>query len=381
MAYTKSGILPVGSDYKLGNYTISLSTHDVPNANVIYTYSEISDSSGKIDGKGVNLPIKPAVRGWLIEATETEVSVYARCFDLPNHISIIHPADKTHYEQGENIDLTGLVVQAYNADGTIWSTQDYPDGIIPLDELTYELDSIPDYSMSSATVDGVTYSLFSGSFAASRSINYDWTFTNGTGSNWIRYHDTVLFNSEFSLQTSGNCFFAFTDAYCGGVWIFGRENSSYSLTISKNGRTKTTEARYSWHNRDINEYELTLTGGQLTPDPSYFCEGFPINLYRGKAGNVEIDRYDTYTLPSKQLELGPQYFDTWSISYEGETSSNWNFGTGFIPWNGTTANRIAKKILFEAALSDKYNVVLSWANSGESEPLTTQYEVEITQGD
>lgn len=137
MAYTKSGQLPIGSEYKLGDYTISLSTQDIPLADVKYVYSEINSSSGGRDGKGVNLPLKRPVESWYIEATDKEVSVYARCSNdtVPHHISVVQLPNKIIYNSGDAIDLTGIVVRAFNSDGTAWENSDYPDGYIPLSEL------------------------------------------------------------------------------------------------------------------------------------------------------------------------------------------------------------------------------------------------------
>ena len=55
---------------------------------------------------------------------------------LPEKIEIIVQPTKQIYRNGELIDLTGAVVVALYEDGTRWSSEDYPNGIIPLEELT-----------------------------------------------------------------------------------------------------------------------------------------------------------------------------------------------------------------------------------------------------
>lgn len=55
---------------------------------------------------------------------------------VPDEIRIMHVPDKTTYQDGEQIDLEGIVVQAYR-DGEVWTSEQYPDGYIPVHELTY----------------------------------------------------------------------------------------------------------------------------------------------------------------------------------------------------------------------------------------------------
>ena len=54
---------------------------------------------------------------------------------VPDEIRIMHVPDKTTYQDGEPIDLEGIVVQAYR-DGEVWTSAKYPDGYIPVHELT-----------------------------------------------------------------------------------------------------------------------------------------------------------------------------------------------------------------------------------------------------
>lgn len=54
---------------------------------------------------------------------------------LPTSLRIITDPTKTLYKNWQRIDLTGIVVKAYKRDGTLWESEDYPGGIIPLSEL------------------------------------------------------------------------------------------------------------------------------------------------------------------------------------------------------------------------------------------------------
>lgn len=59
--------------------------------------------------------------------------------ELPTEIKIVAPPSKLIYTDGEDIDLTGMLVVAFKKDGTIWSEDpNYPNGIIPLSEITIE---------------------------------------------------------------------------------------------------------------------------------------------------------------------------------------------------------------------------------------------------
>lgn len=56
--------------------------------------------------------------------------------ELPDEIRIMHVPDKTRYKEGEEIDIEGIVVQAYRG-GEVWDDPDgkYVDGYIPVHEL------------------------------------------------------------------------------------------------------------------------------------------------------------------------------------------------------------------------------------------------------
>lgn len=55
--------------------------------------------------------------------------------DLPVKIAVTTPPTKTEYEKNERIDFDGMVVTAYKEDGSVWTSADYPDGTIPLNEI------------------------------------------------------------------------------------------------------------------------------------------------------------------------------------------------------------------------------------------------------
>lgn len=56
---------------------------------------------------------------------------------LPSKIVIEKVPDNIKYHDGEEIDFTGMIVKAYLEDGTLWTDSSHPDGVIPLEELTF----------------------------------------------------------------------------------------------------------------------------------------------------------------------------------------------------------------------------------------------------
>jgi len=60
--------------------------------------------------------------------------------EIPTAIEITTLPTKTSYTEGESIDYTGMVVKAKSKDGSVFMDGTYPDGIIPLSELTLPAD-------------------------------------------------------------------------------------------------------------------------------------------------------------------------------------------------------------------------------------------------
>ena len=61
----------------------------------------------------------------------------------PASIKVTTNPDKTLYDSGEDIDTTGMVVTAYDVNGNVWTSSDYPDGTVPLSEITLDPTVVP----------------------------------------------------------------------------------------------------------------------------------------------------------------------------------------------------------------------------------------------
>lgn len=59
----------------------------------------------------------------------------------PAAIQIVTPPNKTEYFVGTPIDYTGIVVQLLDGEGNVYTSDAYPDGIIPFDELEFPVDT------------------------------------------------------------------------------------------------------------------------------------------------------------------------------------------------------------------------------------------------
>lgn len=57
---------------------------------------------------------------------------------LPSKIKIETLPTKLSYLEGETIEMTGSIVKAYKKDGTIWESDGYAEGIIPIEELALD---------------------------------------------------------------------------------------------------------------------------------------------------------------------------------------------------------------------------------------------------
>lgn len=63
---------------------------------------------------------------------------------IPSSIDIDTPPTKTEYYDGDTIDYSGIVVKAYLESGGLWTDDEHPDGIIPIEELILTVETASD---------------------------------------------------------------------------------------------------------------------------------------------------------------------------------------------------------------------------------------------
>ena len=204
--------------------------------------------------------------------------------ELPNELRIVEPPNKTNYNQGEPVDYTGMIVKAYYDDGTLWTDEKHPDGVIPIDELT-----INEY----------------GAMAEQRSatITFD---ENITQSHVVEKHFTVFAINDLSY------------------WIYADDNNNYDacitdgkaviilggIIVTSGGVTKTGIAPYIYRCNSKNKIKTSYKG----------CSSFS-----GKKSGVKTQILSYNFLPiSTDVEENPQrvYYETrQSIDYYREDYS------------------------------------------------------------
>ena len=259
MAYTKSGQIPVGGKYTLGDYTFSLTTQDIPVTDFKYVYSEIVDGAGKRDGKGVNLQLNRPIESWYVEATETEASVYARCSNdtMPHHISVVKLPDKVVYNTGDAIDLTGIEVRAFNSDGTAWANDTYPDGYIPINELLsqFRMDQKYGFNLAGSVL-----------WREEEYTGYSGTFTIGDSDYTSRSFIPYIEGAEFSITVMGE--------YSSIYWVDDPDWAKFTATIRINVPIGT---------------RLALIKKKTEENGLEFIEMYPIVAQRKIVKNADIE--------------------------------------------------------------------------------------------
>lgn len=57
--------------------------------------------------------------------------------ELPSEIRVTTPPTKNSYMQGQSVNYSGMVVKAYDEGGNLWTSPEYPNGIVPNSELIF----------------------------------------------------------------------------------------------------------------------------------------------------------------------------------------------------------------------------------------------------
>ena len=145
---------------------------------------------------------------------------------IPSILEMVNNPTKTSYEDGDPIDTTGAVVVAKNADGSPWTSPEYPDGIIPLNELelstnTAEYDE--NYPVTATSDSGIDTGSFPSSIPISGTIQIEYDGEYGVAHHRQFYTGTLIcvlsnnnvtrFISAGSSPSSGFAFNTISEFY------------------------------------------------------------------------------------------------------------------------------------------------------------------------
>lgn len=116
-----------------------------PDDKIPFPYDVIDPDGNIMDKLDVTEldPMETPITG--IDANGNEVKFDGKTvISVPSKIAITTPIRKLDgYVSGEEIDYTGMVVQAFNRNGEIWENEKYPGGVIPFEELEIDSDFDP----------------------------------------------------------------------------------------------------------------------------------------------------------------------------------------------------------------------------------------------
>ncbi len=220
----------------------------------------------------------------------------------PVRIEITVLPDKIDYENGESIDLTGIVVRAFKANGNLWGG--FPHGIIPIEQLTYDPTTISPFpSLNTVSITGYnksggiyykqcywnnTLNLAPTSSNVPCTIEYfgatkPWTgtvyFTGYNGRLYIYLHDCVMTGSGDRWWVDVN------DAGSGSGQYGGVENLYWIWSSNEN---------YA-HNHWVNDNSLvapTVPTSDIDPTTTSMAETNTITVSWTYEGETFTDTFD-----------------------------------------------------------------------------------------
>lgn len=125
---TENGTYEAAADGKYGYSTVTVSVPGGPDGPASDTPGSIISGIDPEDGEEYT---------WeTVEDPETGETIVIKT-PMPSGIQITTLPSDLDYTDGETIDFTGIVVKLKKYDGTVYTDENYPDGIIPFSELTF----------------------------------------------------------------------------------------------------------------------------------------------------------------------------------------------------------------------------------------------------
>lgn len=264
--------------------------------------------------------------------------------NLPDEIRIITLPNKLVYVGDDAIDLTGIVVKAYR-EGSVWTNEQYPDGIIPIEELQTFFNYSDTHIQNSAYVTGKTTIL-------------QYSYNGGTITSVHEYNENC---NVFMVKVHGDSYISLDE------YVIIEKSSADSSFVSNCGTKKFT--RIGCSNLPDSDIENSL----VMPFMSYK------NVYWARSGTVlTSDVHDaTYTGP---LMIEIMYADDADrIAHEliDEYFDNKGTGTVIVSW----ARPVDENILsdhFEVSVIAEAGECIEQqidVNPGQTDKLPTKLDV------
>lgn len=208
--------------------------------------------------------------------------------NLPESIVIVVQPTKTEYNDGEALNLTGMVVTAKKADGTTWTSTEYPNGHIPLGELLYEPKVLGNENAAKTFPVATSFEYGGKTFYAVRHVTDSYSGSDGllgwdnetTG--YFAYDQ--LFSKKSTIE-SLSC-----DAI---IPYFGNEKL-YWLVVSQSEST-TCRLTYTFDVEKWDSYESD--GTQFSDKNDWLCD--PRNAAQVGTFTYDYSLYNRYVRNSK----------------------------------------------------------------------------------
>lgn len=225
--------------------------------------------------------------------------------ELPDEIRIMHVPDKTSYQDGEAIDLDGIVVQAYK-NGSVWQNKKYIDGYVPAHEL-----SIEPYFADGSKAKGYAH----------LSKEYILADNHGVLSGEVPTSDTFKTKSigqEYDYRIDRPTFYEY-DIYNGtGLWFYYYVEHDYAFLARVLVGNQETIGEYTYTHGDYKKEE-DIPGVEYTKDGKtvYYTSGWTIYNIDYELGYVEVEgEYVERPVSGSILEDKKELKDlAWDILY------------------------------------------------------------------
>ena len=224
---------------------------------------------------------------------------------LPQAIHIVIAPTKKTYNEGESLDFTGIHVYLLDGEGHQWTSDEYPTGEIPFNELIFPVTTVDGSGQQgdgeSVSYEGVNATLIS--FYDPRTMNenlrkgYASSFITGSqdGNNYcyiaiesglsalITRYNGIVYTKSNVEEHSFNAYFGY----------LYEEESSYDFIVSNRNITFTNGGFYGTFAED----ERTVNIPESTVDPT--TVDVPIVIKKGLDIPVQWIRSDGETLEDK----------------------------------------------------------------------------------